>query len=174
MAIETFKDFKVRKRGCVMMKMEVPQWDEICSIIKPEDVYDVDEDHGIEHEPHVTVLYGFYSFVKHEDVSEILNTFSPPKATFGNIGIFNDHPDFDIVMITVESEDLAKMNLALAVLPNEETFPNYRPHATISYVKKGAAEKYEGLQVDFPLSMLLTDATYSMPNGEKIQIELNG
>jgi hypothetical protein len=173
MAIETFKDFKVRKRGCVMMTVDVPEWDNICSIVNTEDVYSPDEDHGIEHDPHVTVLYGFYSFVLPNEVIEILRQFEPPKVLFGSIGIFEDHPDFDIVMINVTSEDLTKMNLSLAKLPNEETFPNYKPHVTIAYVKKGTAKKYEGIQLEIPTELFLDEAIYSMPNGQKISLELH-
>lgn len=172
MAVETYSDFTVRNRGCVMMKLDVPEWEQICSLIAEEDVYSPDE-RGIEHNPHVTVLYGFHSFVLPNEVIEILREFSPPKATFGNIGIFDSHPDFDVVMITVESEDLSKMNVALAKLSHEDSFPTYRPHVTLSYVKKGSAKKYEGMSIDFPTELLLTDAIYTMPNGQKINFELN-
>ena len=64
------------------------------------------------------------------------------------------------------------MNLALSILPNEETFPNYKPHVTISYVKKGTAKKYEGLDVEVPNELYLKEAIYSMSNGSKISIEL--
>jgi hypothetical protein len=174
MEIETFGDFKVRKRGCVLMDVDVPGWDEICSMIDHDDVYlPGDPEHGIEDEPHVTVLYGFYSFVTTEDVTGILQEFEPPIIRFGNIGIFQDHPDFDVVMVTVESNDLAKMNTALSRLPNEETYPNYKPHVTIAYVHKGTAKKYEGMQVDFPEELTLTKAEYSRPNGQNTLIKLH-
>ena len=156
-----------------MMKLEAPNWDEICGIIEQEDVYSPDEDHGIENNPHITVLYGFYSFVSTEAVAEILKQFGPPRIRFKDVGIFQDHPDFDVVMIAVESEDLAKMNLALDFLPNEKTFPSYKPHATIAYVKKGTAKKYEGMHLDFPEELTLTDVIYSMPDGEKKAIQLH-
>ena len=170
--IETFKDFKVRNRGCVMMKLDIPSWDNICSLIAPEDVYSPDEDHGIEHNPHITILFGFYSFVATNDVLNILRKFPSPKATFGKIGIFEDHPDFDIAMIKVDSEDLVKMNIALSNLPCERTFPTFKPHVTIAYLNKGTAKKYEGMEVDFPEELVLTEAIYSMPNGAKISFEL--
>jgi hypothetical protein len=174
MAIEKFKDFIVRNRGCVMMMVKVPGWDRVCSIIDPDDIYEPDEDHGISKNPHVTVLYGFYSYIMPDDVLKILRLFKQPQIQFGNIGIFEDNPDFDVVMIEVISEDLTKMNAALSVLPNEDTFPTYHPHVTIAYVKKGAARKYLNAKVDFPTGTELKDAVYSMTTGQKISIELNG
>ena len=102
--IKTFQDFEVRNRGCVMMKMKIPNWDEICSIIDPEDIYDPDEDHGIETNPHVTILYGFYSFVYVNDILNILRTFNEPKIYLKDIETF-EGKDFDVVMIRVESDD---------------------------------------------------------------------
>ena len=155
-----------------MMKMKIPNWEEICSIIEPEDLYTPDEDHGIETNPHVTILYGFYAFVHVNDIMKILRTFDRPKVYFKGIETFTDSPDFDVVMIKVESEDLRKMNTALSQLPNEETFPTYEPHCTIAYVKKGMAEKYKGMEIDFPKELVLKDALYSSSDGIKITIGL--
>lgn len=173
MSVKTYKDFQVRKRGCVMMMVNIPDWDDVCQMINTEDVYSPDEDHGVEHTPHITVLYGFYSFVMLHDVLEVMNTFNPPSVTFGSIGIFEEHPDFDVVKVNVESEDLAHMHLKLSDLPNEQTFPTYKPHMTIAYVKKGTAKKYEGLKINLEGQMILDEAVYSSPNGEKILLRLN-
>lgn len=155
------------------MRMDIPNWEDICSIIQQEDVLQ-QENRGIEHNPHVTVLYGFYSFVTPKEVMEVLMQCNAPTIRLGHVGIFEDHPEFDVVMITVESQGLAKLNLELTKLPNEETFPTYHPHVTIAYVKKGTAKKYLGTVVGLPEDeILLTHAEYSMPSGEKIQIELN-
>lgn len=172
MAIETFNNFEVRKRGCVMVEIDVPNWNQICSIINEDDVYDQDEDRKIEINPHVTVLYGFYSFVSPDDVINAIKEFPAPYIQFGNIGTFTEHPDFDVVMIKVQSEDLAKMNKALSILPNENSFPNYNPHLTIAYMKKGTAKKYEGIGIDMCKDQTPTKVIYSMPNSNKIQIDL--
>jgi hypothetical protein len=173
MAVKTYSEFKVRKRGCVMMMVNISNWNDVCQMINAEDVYSIDEDHGIEQTPHITVLYGFYSFVMPHDVLEVLNTFKQPSVRFGNIGIFEDHPDFDVVKIDVESEDLNNMHSELLNLPNEQTFPTYKPHMTIAYLKKGTAKKYEGINIDFVGDILLDEAVFSSPNGEKILLRLD-
>ena len=172
MIIEKFQEFTVRNRGCVMMKLDIPDWNEVCSFIKKEDVYE-QEDKGIVDDPHVTVLYGYYSFVSPNDVVKVLRTLKQPTVEFGDIGVFENNPEFDVVMIKVKSDNLAEMNLSLSALPHETTYSDYKPHVTIAYVKKGTGKKYEGLTVNFPSELVLTDAVYSMPDGQKISIELN-
>ena len=155
-----------------MIKMDFPKWDSVCSIINPEDVYESDNsDFGISHDPHVTILYGFYSFVSPEDVQKIIEPFHSPEIHLGNVGIFNEHPDFEVVKFNVISDDLTKMNLALCGLPHEETF-SYNPHVTISYVKKGTALKYKGIKLEVESNA--SDIIYSTTAGQKILIKLNG
>lgn len=170
--IKTFDNFNVRNRGCVMLKMDFPKWESVCAMINPDDVYESENpDFGISQNPHVTILYGLYSFVSPEDVEKVIKPFHLPEIYLGAVGIFNEHPDFEVVKINVISEDLTKMNLALCGLPHEEIF-SYNPHVTISYVKKGTAIKYKGIKLEVESNN--SDIIYSTTSGQKILMKLNG
>lgn len=169
MTLKKFDDFMVERKGCVMMEIDLPEWPSICSMIDPADVHS--EDLGIEPNPHVTVLYGLHSFVTPQEVISVLERFKSPNVQFGKIGIF-DNEEFDVVKINVISQDLTNMHDALKELPCKESFYEYIPHATISYVKKGLGKKYLDHPIDFPKELTLNTAIYSTANKEKTIIKL--
>ena len=129
--------------GALLLFLDVPIWKKIVSVINPEDIYDVPE-YGIETEPHVTVLYGFKDEVTAEQVFDLVKQTIPLKPIeigLKGISMFSN-PKFDVVKFDVNSPELTKLNSALKQLPNKESFPDYHPHITIAYVKKGTGEKY--------------------------------
>ena len=134
--------------GCLMLNMrkKIKNWNECTSIIDKKDIYDDESnDYGVENEPHVTVLYGFLPSVKVNDIKKHLNFLSENiKFTITGIGIFPGKGDtpYDVVKFNIKSDDLTKLNKICKKIPNEETFPEYNPHMTIAYVKKGCGSKY--------------------------------
>ena len=129
--------------GCLMLYLDVPIWSKITSVIKPEDIYDK-EGYGIEKEPHLTILYGFHDEVNSDDVFSLFKENMPLKPINVNIkgiSVF-ENEEFDVVKFDVNSEVLTKLNAIMKQLPNTSTFPDYHPHITIAYVKKGEGRKY--------------------------------
>lgn len=111
-------------------------------------------DNGRETEPHITVKYGLLGS-ESDAVREILEGQGPIRATLGKVSLF-ENPDFDVVKVDVESPDLARLHEAIkAETPNTESFPEYQPHVTIAYVKKGKGRQFvgdktfEGQKVEF-------------------------
>lgn len=144
MSLNENKDIKV-DFGVLMAYFDIPNWDKIVSQIKPEDIYDEDG-FGVEDEPHVTCLYGFHKEVTPEAVKEVVKKVIRKPITVKVIGIStfsSDNKPFDVVKFDIESKELHRLNEKLKTLPNTSTFPDYQPHMTISYVKKGTGDKYK-------------------------------
>jgi 2'-5' RNA ligase len=101
-------------------------------------------DRGREEDPHVTIRYGLETDDA-ERVRPILSDAGPVKFRLGAAAVFagdGQNKPYDVVMVEVESPDLRRLNRELASLPHTDTFPTYRPHATIAYVKAGLGESY--------------------------------
>jgi hypothetical protein len=99
----------------------------------------------LEHRPHVTVYYGAdkRDIPKIEEVME--NYGRPIRAMLGEFDIF-EHPEQDVLYIKIIGESFHKLHDKLAGLPNSRppTKPDYTPHLTVAYLKKGTGRKYVG------------------------------
>lgn len=129
---------------------------------------------GYEDEPHITVLYGFHNDVTDKEVFDYIKSFGPITLTLGKITKFKQD-DQDVLKIDVESKDLQEFNaLLMDKFADRVTnkYPEYHPHQTLAYVKKGAAEDidpetFEGFE------MTITDLIYSYPDGvKKVHLKL--
>lgn len=136
--------------GCAMIYFEdcsgdtLKNWNDDLKLmdIDPDDLHE----QGMEDEPHVTVLYGLHT----EEASDVEDTLKEHNkdgeiVTFrmGNLDLF-ENDDFDVLIRKVDEahhlHDLRKV-----LLDNMEatvTFPDYKPHATIAYLKKGKGKEY--------------------------------
>ena len=171
--IQFIKESTSYDYGCVMVEVKVSNWNEITSIINKDDLYEVEgENYGIQDNPHLTLLYGLKSNITKEQVEQVLQ-----KAIDGdkiiieieNIGLF-ENDNFDVVKFNIKkTEQLQKLFDSLSELPNENTFPDYNPHMTIAYVKKGLGKKYTKT---YSHKVSSNDICYSMANGEKIYFEI--
>jgi len=65
------------------------------------------------------------------------------EATLGKMSVF-ENDKYDVLKVDVTGESLHDLNGKLSELPNEQTFPEYKPHLTIAYLKKGEGAKYAG------------------------------
>jgi 2'-5' RNA ligase len=185
--------------GCVMIEVPVSNWNEICSVIDKDDIYEEENDtsYGIQENPHLTLLYGLKSDVSKEKVEDILENIMYEWRNFGmedfdyddvsdriaiedasdkgieieieNIDTF-ENDNFDVVKFNIKkTELLQKLFDGLSELPNENTFPDYKPHMTIAYVKKGLGEKYKK---KYRHKVSSNEICYSMANGEKVYFEI--
>jgi 2'-5' RNA ligase len=74
------------------------------------------------------------------------------KITTKNITHF-ETPDYDVVKFDVKSKDLVKLNKLLTDSFEFTTdYPDYHPHMTIAYVKKGTGKKYNTNQKEIDMS----------------------
>ena len=130
--------------GCLMLYLDIDVWNKITSLINKEDLYEKDDEYGIETEPHTTILYGFHDEVTADKVFDLYkeNTeLKPVEVKTDGISIF-ENDEFDVVKLDVDSKLLTKLNGIMKELPNTSTYPEYHAHITIAYVKKGKGKKY--------------------------------
>jgi 2'-5' RNA ligase len=94
---------------------------------------------GREDAPHVTVKFGLHTN-DIADVRRVLAGEAPITLTFGKTSLFpaKEGADYDVVKVDVDSPDLHRLNAKIAgALEHTDTHPDYKPHATIAYVKAG-------------------------------------
>jgi len=103
-------------------------------------VPDMRDKYGRENSPHVTVLYGLDCKLSIVDVRKALEGVYLPGYVCGKeITAFYSDPQYDVVKLDIcEPLQLWRINKILHRLPVPgETFPDYSPHMTLAYVKKG-------------------------------------
>jgi 2'-5' RNA ligase len=141
--------------------------------IPDEEISDTDENAGREDEPHITVLYGIVDQAP-QQVIDLLQGKPAARATLGKITLF-EKDEYDVVKISVESEDLAEFQEILwDGVEHESDYPEYKPHITIGYVKSGYGSAHSG-STDFEGTEITFDAVvFSASDGEKTNIPLGG
>ncbi len=117
------------------IKYVKPLWD----LISKADLLD----DGIETEPHITIKYGLHTDSYHP-VKSLLHGERPFNVTLGKTSIFKNE-EFDVVKLSVYGNELFKLNALVSELPHTDTYPDYKPHLTIAYVKSGCGDKYAGI-----------------------------
>lgn len=125
--------------GCLMLYLPdtiQSYWQVWKDLIDSED-YDAD---GFEDEPHVTVQYGFADHVTAGEVIAQIEPF-PCEIKFGAFSLFEN--DNDVLKIDIISSDLRKLNKKINdKFDITSSYPDYKPHATVAYLKKGMGKKY--------------------------------
>lgn len=161
------------KYGCVMVEVPVSNWDEITSTIDPEDIYTEsgDSTYGIQKNPHVTILYGLHDDVTEDEVKSVFDNFDGNiNIVVDGVGIF-ENEKFDVVKFNVNPDGaLQELNDRLSEFPNSNEYPDYKPHITIAYVKKGTGKKYVKPEYKYEVKNV-NKITYSMADGKKVYFD---
>ena len=178
--IRTYQQFlesksgKLYRYGCVMVYLDIPNWENIVSHIDQEDLYKPEvKRFGLETDPHVTILYGLHSDVNDEDVINVFKDISSNDIVLNvdGIGIF-ENPEFDVIKMNVKSDTLNILNEELKKLPHTSDYPDYKPHITIAYLLPGTGKKY--IESDYKYTFnQVKKIIYSKANGEKIEISID-
>ena len=162
--------------GCVMVYFNFPDLFKIQDVIDPKDVFEKDGDKvfGMEDEPHVTLLYGLHKEVSLEDVEEITSKYEfGPKPLIGTkISIF-ENEKYDVLKFDIEGEILYNINTDLKTLPFTSTYPDYHPHMTIGYLKKGMGQKWADKLKKIKVKLEPEYVIFSQADGTKNKIEIN-
>lgn len=92
-----------------------------------------------EHTPHITILYGIHT-ERVEPVLSAVGSFSYDhpqlEVTVKNLELF-EGDESDTLVQLVDGPDVRRLRTKLMNLPNTQTFPVYRPHMTIAFLRKG-------------------------------------
>lgn len=128
--------------GCLMLKTDSPLRSDGLNAIS-EFAYtanDIDKFWwitGVATDWHVTVRYGFMDNVRQRHVDTVLEGLQmPEELTLSGIEVFPSSvptEDYGCVVARVDDRSLRKINQQLSVLPNVNTYPEYKPHITIGY-----------------------------------------
>lgn len=133
---------------------------------------------GRETEPHTTVKFGLETN-EVGDVEKVLANVKPFKIRLGKVSTFPPSESSDgaevVKVDVVDSPELVELNKQIAAaLPNQDSFPDYKPHVTLAYVKAGEGQKYVGDSsldgVEIPVSGIF----FSSKDRKMIEIPLGG
>ncbi len=163
--------------GCVMLYFGFDKIKDLHSKIEESDLYTEEEDrtYGLEDEPHCTLLYGLHEEVTIDDIKEIVRQFQYDKLKLHNASLFENQYDvlkFDVGYTEEGNNFLHACNDSLCKLPHTNSYPDYHPHMTIAYIKKGLGQKYVDMFKGVEYQVSPEYIVYSQPNGEKIKIEI--
>jgi hypothetical protein len=143
--LEEFYDY-----GCLMLYVPpsigdiMLEWSQLNIPDKVLYTEDDDDSYGRETEAHVTVKYGFVSTYLPEKVYSIVHTTSPFPVTIESVSLF-ENDKYDVVKCGVQSEGLMTLNRRISEsVKTEDTYPEYKPHMTLAYVKKGTCSHLVG------------------------------
>lgn len=127
---------------------------------------------------HVTVRYGIQGDDT-QGIRDYLAAQKPFEATLGKTEKFppSEHSDGAAVIIApVQSSDLSRMNGELGKHGDftEPSFKQYRPHATIAYVKPEKADRYVGMDVTHGKKFTVDQVMISHKDGSAEVVKLGG
>jgi 2'-5' RNA ligase len=166
-----------REYGCLMLDVPFQNWQKVLSRISKEDLYEEEgvDTYGLEDEPHVTVIYGLHEEVKDEKLIKFVKEFcksTPIEIEVTKMGVFKNSK-FDVIKFDVESSILKSLNKKLSEnFPYTSKFPNFEPHITIAYLKKGTSEKYLK-ELKEPVTKSLKTFVYSKADRSKIEFKID-
>ena len=160
------------KYGCIMLDSKIDDWEENhLGGIDEKDIYvkPYDESYGLEEQPHCTILYGIHEDeVDPEVITNVIESnLYPIEVPITNIDIF-EQDDYDVVKYNIDvNEDLQKFrDIFEKNFPNTQTFPDFKPHMTIAYVKPGTGKKYKR-RLQKPFNVIFDKAVYSWHGDEE-------
>ena len=134
--------------GCSMVYFPCPELEKIQEKINPDDLYTEDGDgYGIENENY-------------------------PPIVLENASLFESE-NYDVLKFDANCPKLHDVNKALSKLPHTTSFPDYHPHATVAYLKKGKGADYASQLEDIKFSVTPNKIVYSKPDGSKSEQALN-
>lgn len=127
---------------------------------------------GREDDTHLTLLYGLdfddprilYKWFDHE---------KPFACKLGKMMIFSTSDFFDVLSISVDCSDLHRLNDKIRnIFDVPLFFPEYIPHVTIAYLRKGFGDEYIDNNTFDGITFDVNHLVFSTRSNEKIKITL--
>ena len=145
--------------------------------IPDDEIYRDPEDpsYGRELDSHITVKYGLKT-VNAEDIEKLVKKSGVKEIDVVLKGTSLFEPEdksYDVLKIDVQSPRLCELNKLFSTLPNSDTHPDYFPHLTIAYVKKGVGEKYSGKEEFAGINFKVDCLYFKSSTGDSKKIELS-
>lgn len=117
--------------------------------------------YGLETEPHVTVAPCLRNNVKPDNLKKFLQPLEKYKLELTNLDVFNNG-DNDVLYFVVENDAVHSAYNGFA--ENYKVggkYPDYNPHLTVAYLKKGKGRAYTKLKFPSPLTLEPIDFAFS-------------
>lgn len=149
---EVYDDLGIdlKSLGCIMLKTEVPD----TSFIKDEDLYYTDNpklfwvNGRSTTNSHITLKYGLLNSVRRKHVDTVIDGLPLPERLIGQgmMKFDSPYPDepYECIVLKISTDsafghpaELMALHNQLNYLPHVNTFPDYKPHVTLAYVRKG-------------------------------------
>lgn len=143
--------------------------------ISPEDLAGKGSDVGGNH---VTVRYGIKG-KDTEGIKKFLSQQSPFEASLGKTEKFppSEHSEgAAVIKAPIESPELHRLNAELEQHGEftEPSFKDYKPHATVAYVKPEKADRYVGMSVTHGKKFTVSEIAISKQDGSQEVVKLEG
>lgn len=157
---------------CYISKDVVPKLIEVGNrLVKDSQLYtEPNEDYGRESEPHVTIKYGFSPDLTDGEVKKMLTGVKKFTVTASGISTFSPEK-FDVVKFdVVPNGQLLSLRKLADKFPNKDSHPNFHPHMTIAYVKKGTfPNKVDGKNLTFTIDRMVYSTKENVKTEYKLQ-----
>jgi 2'-5' RNA ligase len=131
--------------GCVMGRLDEETSHKILEfnnrLIGEDVLYTEEENHGREVTSHVTIKFGLTESYSQEQMREILREIRSFMLEVRGTSLF-ENKSHDVVKFDVEGKELRALNEIFCKLPNEDSHPEYNPHMTLAYVRKGMGKNF--------------------------------
>jgi len=129
-------------------------------------------------EPHVTLRYGLKTNLTPE-LRKFIESQPPFEASIGATTSFppSEYSDgASPIVAAVESPELHRLNKEIEEQGEFEpsSFPEYKPHVTVAYVKPESAKKYTGMKDAEGKKFPINSIAVSDRDGNKVDITLKG
>jgi phage portal protein BeeE len=130
-------------RGCIMLKTEALEILSLVPNAESDLATEVDMDRSPvpgETSPHVTLLYGLLNNGNtwKSAVDNVLDGWEADSVTIDEVGFFTLPDSYAIIAHIKKTTELVDGHDRIGLLPNAETFSEYKPHITLAYIKKDA------------------------------------
>lgn len=127
---------------------------------------------------HVTVRYGIQDN-ETGDIEKYLRQQAPFEVKMGKTSTFPVNKNTEgaaVIKADVDAPELHRMNAEIAKHGNfkESDFPDYKPHATVAYVKPEAVSKYVGMDETDGKTFPVKSVAISSREGKLKEIPLEG
>lgn len=129
---------------------------------------------GRETDPHCTICWGIESS-KADDIRNVIGAHPAFTIIVGKTSHFPDSGDGDVIKAEVHSPELHALHHKIAKASNAvSTHPDYQPHVTLAYVRKGLGKPFSGSNALEGKKALVDKIIFSSKNGSRETIPLLG
>lgn len=153
--------------GCISLEpSKIEGWKENhLSGIEEKDIFEKvnDDSYGLEYNPHMILLYGIIEDkIDPSVIADMADQkMKPIESKIYDIDYF-ELEDCDVVIykVPMNNQILQYRNMFKQSFENKQTQPQYNPHITISFVKKGLGKKYKK-KLNNPFKIILNKCVYT-------------